>query len=446
MKPSWTGSMKKTTRPPLTINQLPAEMVLLGGLVIDALQENIFQADLVIRNGVIDYIGSRSVYSSTADIIDITGHYIAPGFFDMHVHFREPGNEEAENLMSGADAALAGGFTGVAMMPNTSPPIDNVELFNQLENKISGHLVDVHAIPAVTAMRSGEVLSDMAALTRAGALAFTDDGSGLQKGEVMKQALKTASALHTAILVHAEDESFATGVINESTVSRDLNLPGISNLSESVMVARDILIAETLSAKVHFQHVSTLEAVELIRQAKRRHLKVTAETAPHYFALTDESTRSLSADFKMKPPLRTESDRQAIIRGLADGTIDAIATDHAPHRTEAKALGLAKAPFGVTGLETSLGVGLKYLVEPGLITLVRLVKLMAIGPRHILGMDFDLLKTGKQANLTVFDQSYSWICDAEKHYTRSINSPFKGCELKGRVKLVINKGKYWQPE
>jgi len=426
------------------ILDLPQEVVLTGGRIIDSLNNNIFLADLVIRNGIITYIGLQPEYSPTAKVLDITGKYVAPGFFDMHVHFREPGNESAEDLFSGANAAMAGGFTGVGMMPNTSPAIDNAELLMLLEAKIQNHLVEVHAIPSVTSLRAGETLSDMDSLVQAGALAFTDDGSGLQKGEVMKLAMQNAAKLQKPILVHAEDESFATGVINESTVSRELNLPGISNLSESVMIARDILISETYNAPVHFQHISTKEGVELVRQAKKKGLKVTCETAPHYFSLTDENTRTLSPNFKMKPPLRADADRLAIIKGLQDGTIDAIATDHAPHRKEAKALGMLKAPFGVTGLETALAVSVKYLLEPGLLSLGELISKLSIGARKILGLDFDLLKPGKAANLAIFDLNTSQQFDSTKGFSKSINSPFNGENLPGKICAVINKNRYWE--
>jgi len=426
------------------ILDLPQETVLTGGKIIDAVNNNIYSGDVVIRDGFITYIGLQPEYSSQAKVIDVSGKYISPGFFDMHVHFREPGNETAEDLFSGANAAMAGGFTGVGMMPNTSPAIDNTALLLELEARVKDHLVEVHAIPSVTSLRAGDSLSDMDSLVKAGALAFTDDGSGLQKGEVMKMAMCNAARLHKPILVHAEDESFTTGVINESSVSRDLNLPGISNLSESVMIARDILISETFNAPVHFQHISTREGVELVRKAKKAGLKVTCETAPHYFSLTDEKTRSLSPDFKMKPPLRTEMDRLAVIKGLEDGTIDAIATDHAPHRKEAKDLGILKAPFGVTGLESAFSVSLKYLVEPGHLSLSQLISKLAVGARKILGLDFDLLKTGKAANITVLDLNISGQFDSAKCFSKSTNSPFKGEVLPGGIHTVINKYRYWE--
>jgi len=426
------------------ILDLPQEVVLTGGKIVDAINNNTYLGDIVISNGIITYIGLQPAYSSQAKVIDISGKYISPGFFDMHVHFREPGNESAEDLFSGANAAMAGGFTGVGMMPNTIPAIDNAELLSELEYRIKDHLVEVRAIPTVTTLRGGEVLSDMDSLVKAGALAFTDDGSGLQKGEVMKMAMLNAVKLNKPILVHAEDESFTNGVINESSVSQDLKLPGISNLSESVMIARDILISETFNAPVHFQHVSTREGVELVRKAKKAGLKVTCETAPHYFSLTDEKTRSLSTDFKMKPPLRNEIDRLAVIKGLEDGTIDAIATDHAPHRKEAKDLGLLKAPFGVIGLESAFSVSLKYLVEPGHLSLPQLISKLAIGARKILGLDFDLLKTGKFANITILDLNISGQFDSAKCFSKSINSPFKGEVLPGGIHTVINKYRYWE--
>lgn len=425
------------------IENLPEELVFFGGFVVDVLNDRVFKADMVISSGVISYIGSNAKHTDSAKKIDITGKFIAPGFFDMHVHFREPGNELAEDIISGSNAAMAGGFTGVGMMPNTIPAIDNAELLKLLESKAESHLVEVHAIPAVTCLRSGETLTDMHSLVQAGALAFTDDGNGLQKGEVMKKALLTAGLLSKPLLVHSEDESFAQGVINESSVSKALGIPGISNLSESVMIGRDILIAESLNSAVHFQHVSTREGVELIRRAKRAGTRVTAETAPHYFSLTDEKLRSRSPDYKMKPPLRTTQDVGEIIRGLQDNTIEVIATDHAPHLKSAKDLGLMKAPFGVTGLETALVIGIKYLVEPGYLSLVQLIKKLSVGARKILGLDFELLQIGKSANLTVFDTVSEWKVDSSLFYTKSANSAFNGEIVKGRVHIVINKNKIW---
>lgn len=421
---------------------LPEHVIIKGGTIIDAFKGKEYKSDIEIKNGKIEKI-AENIDSTTATVIDANGKYISQGFFDMHVHFREPGNEQAENIISGSNAAMAGGFTGVAMMPNTNPCIDNKFIFNDIKARCRNLLVDCHPIPAATVGRKGEVITEMAELVEAGALGFTDDGSGIQSAEAMRGALEYASMFETPVMVHSQDNTLFGGHMNESEVSTMLGMPAIPNLAEDIMIARDILILEYTGGKLHIQHVSTWRAIDIIRKAKKKGLNITCEVTPHHFSLTDEKVETFSTDYKMSPPLRSREDVDAILEGLKDGTIDAIATDHAPHAPEKKNVEFEFAPFGVIGLETALSAGIKFLVEPGILTLSELVKKLAVAPRQILNLEADLLEEGKNANIVVFDTDTEWTVDRFKMKSLARNTCYNGEEFKGKVHITINNGKIY---
>lgn len=415
--------------------------ILKNGTIIDPVSGKKYVSDIKIVDGKIDTI-KKNIEPKTNDmIIDVEGKYVTCGFFDMHVHFRDPGYEQAENLVSGSNAAMAGGFTGVALMPNTTPCVDNKFIFNEVEMRAKNSLVEIHQIPAVTIGRKGEAIVEMSELVENGAIAFSDDGTGIAKGETMRRALEYTSMFDVPVLAHSEDVSFVEGVMNEGYMSTILGMAGISSVSEETMIARDILLAEYTGGKVHFQHVSTIGGVELVREAKKKGLNVTCEVTPHHFSLSDKMVETFSTDYKMKPPLRADEDVKAMLDGLKDGTIDAIATDHAPHTPESKNIEFDYAPFGVIGLETSFAVGIKNLVETNVLTLEEFIQKLTVNPRKILNLDYDLLKEGKDANLTIFDTKTEWKVDRMKFNSLSRNTAFANEELKGEIFGVINKSK-----
>ncbi|MBN1968592.1 MAG: dihydroorotase [Candidatus Delongbacteria bacterium] len=399
--------------------------------------------DIKIENGIITKIGVISDCENF-EIIDGTDKITTQGFFDMHVHFREPGFEDAEDLITGSNAAMAGGYTGIAMMPNTEPSIDNVEIFRNLKIKCKDFLVDCHPIPAITRMRKGDEIVDMESLLDAGALGFTDDGTGIQKSKISLDSLIKSSNLKFPIMVHSQDNSFGNGAMNEGTVSKKHNIPGILNLVEDLMICRDIMLAEYSGGHLHIQHISTIGAVEMVRNGKKRGINITAEATPHHFSLTDMKLAILNTNFKMAPPLRTEEDRLAVIEGLKDGTIDTITTDHAPHTIEKKSLDFVKAPFGVTGLETALGVSIKYLVNNGAIDLSDLIFKLSINPRKILKLDYELVKVGKKANLVIFDTKTEWVVSEDKFLSKSVNNSYLGETLYGKIHYTINNNKIFR--
>ena len=425
-------------------SELSENCLVKGGTVIDLVAGTELKKDILIVNGVIDKIEDNLEISDNCEAVDATGKYVSVGFFDMHVHFREPGNEQAENIITGTNGAMVGGYTGVAMMPNTKPCIDNKFIFNDIKSKCQNLLVDAFQIPAVTVGRKGETIVEMAELVENGAVAFTDDGSGIQKSSSMRGALEYSKMFDVPILVHAQDETFESGVMNESVNSTILGMAGIPNLSEDIMVARDILIAEYTDGRAHFQHVSTKGSVELIRNAKKKGLKITAEVTPHHFSLTDDKIETFSTDYKMAPPLRTREDVDSILEALKDGTLDAIATDHAPHAPELKNVEFDYAPFGTMGVESAFSAGMKYLVKTGVLNLAEYLAKITVNPRKILNLDYDLIKVGKKANLTIFDTDTKWTVDRYKLKSLSRNTCFHGEELDGKVYCVINNGKIFK--
>ena len=374
-------------------------------------------------------------------IVDARGRIVTPGLIDMHVHLREPGFEHKETIETGCQAAVCGGFTAVCCMPNTRPVNDHRNITKYiLDRAAKAGLARVYPVAAITQGLEGRVPCDYEDLKKAGAVAISDDGRPLVDSRLMRQALEKARTLGLAVVSHCEDPYLAEGgTINEGPVARDLGVYGIPNASESIMVLRDIALSELTGAPVHIAHVSTRESVQAIRSAKTRGVAVTAETAPHYALLTDEAVRTHGADAKMNPPLRSEKDRQSIRQGLADGTIDCIATDHAPHSPEEKAAGLENAPNGIIGLETALAVSLS-LVADGTLTLAGLIAKMSTQPARILGIPCGL-KPGMPADITLIDPGLAFTIDASLFRSRSRNSPFVGMQVVGKAVLTMVGGR-----
>lgn len=415
--------------------------LLKGGRVLDPASKMDADVDLIIEKGRIQKIGTVNAKSFSGKTVDCRGKVIVPGLIDMHVHLREPGREDQETIQSGCEAAMAGGFTAVCCMPNTNPPIDCRGQVEFIKERAEGFLVDVHPIAAITVGRMGEQLTEMGELVEAGAVGFSDDGTHIQNSGILRRALEYARIFDKPIVDHCEDLTLSgEGVMNEGLVSTVLGLRGMPSISEEVDVARDLLIAEYTSGKIHIAHVSTKGSVQLIREAKSRGISVTAETCPHYLFLTDEAVRSFDTNTKMKPPLRSDEDRKALIDGLKDGTIDVIASDHAPHAVEEKDTEFDAAAFGIIGLETSMGLILTHLVERGVLTLEQVLAKTAINPRKILGLSTNGIQEGKEANLTVIDVNRRWKVDKSQFASKSRNTPFDGWELKGKAAGLVNKG------
>ena len=394
---------------------------------------------LIIVNGKIEKIGKLdSNDEKEAKVFDLKGKVVAPGFFDMHVHLREPGREDEETVVTGCNAAAYGGFTGVACMPNTEPAIDSAEVVNFILKQAKNHLVNVYPIGAATIGRKGEVISPMAELFEAGAVGFSDDGVAIKTASVLRRAMEYSSMYNTPIIEHCEDETLAGGSMNEGINSTLLGLPPLSSVAEDLIVGRDILMAEYTGGRVHIAHISSKKSVELVREAKSRGIVVTAEATPHHFTLTDDAVKSYDTNTKMNPPLRTQSDLNAILDGLKDGTIDCIASDHAPHSIEEKEAEFQFAPNGVIGLETQIGLAFSELYHKKVLTLTQLIEKLAINPRKILNLSIPEFKVGETANLTILDPDAVWTVDISKFKSKSRNSPFNKRLLTGRAVGVIN--------
>jgi len=396
------------------------------------------KSDLLIEDGIIKSIGNLSEKDiSDVKIYNFEKMYCLPGLFDMHVHFREPGREDEETIESGSNAAAAGGFTEVACMPNTNPAIDSAEVVKLILEKSKNHLVNVHPIGAVSLGRKGENLSPIAELVESGAVAFSDDGTAVKTSSLMKSALEYCKMFDKVIIDHCEDHSLSDGAMNESLNSTQLGLPPLPSVSEDLIVARDILLAEYTDSQVHIAHISSKTAVDLVRYAKSKGIKVTAEAAPHHFSLTDDALKTYDTNFKMSPPLRTEDDRLAIIEGLKDGTIDCIASDHAPHSIEEKEMEFIYAPNGIIGLETQLALSLE-LVSNNILSLEDIVLKLSINPRKILNLAIPRFEIGESANFTIVDLEKIWTVDLSKFKSKSRNSPFDKRLFKGASVAVIN--------
>ena len=421
-----------------------ATLLIRGGRVIDPAQDIDRIADLRIVDGRIAGIGPGETGAGRADeTIDAAGMIVTPGLIDMHVHLREPGREEDETIASGTRAALAGGFTSVACIPNTEPPIDTQAAVEFIHQKAArADTCNVFVVACVSRNREGKELAEIGQLVEAGAVAFSDDGAPVSDAELMRRALEYCSMFGKTILAHEEVlELSRGGVMNEGLVSLLLGLGGMPAAAEEVMIGRDTALAESTGGRLHVMHVSTAGGVALVRAAKARGVRVTAEACPHHFTLTDESLRTFDANCKMSPPLRTAADVEAIIAGIADGTIDCIATDHAPHAREKQMLELDRAPFGILGLETAIGLSVMRLIVPGHLGWPRLVEAMSTLPARILGLDRGTLRTGSPADVTIIDPDRTWKVDVRSFRSKSINSPFDGWTLRGRAVATIVGGR-----
>lgn len=416
------------------------KLLLKNGYVVD--EANGFEgtADILAEDGKIVKC-APNLRAEADEVIDCSGKHIIPGICDMHVHFRDPGQTHKEDIISGSEAAAAGGVTAVACMPNTSPVIDNAETVKYVIDKAKGAKIKVYPIGCITKGQLGEELCDYNELKNAGCVAVSDDGKPVRNARMMATAMVKAHYAGLRVISHCEDpDIIAGGIINSGAVSKELGVKGMHRMSEDTQTAREVVMAGDLEMPIHIAHISTFSSMMIVRLAARCGIMVTSETCPHYFTLTEEMLMSRDADYRMNPPLRTDRDVTAITEGVCDGTIDCIVTDHAPHAPEEKA-DFDKAPNGVVGLETSLAATLTQLYHTGKIPLKRIVRLMCVNPRKILGIPGGSFTEGAPADITVFDINEEWVVDPEKLHGKSKNTCFKGMTLKGRVKMTIVDGK-----
>ena len=413
-----------------------------NGHIIDPANAVDEKLDLLVSGGRIAKLGKPgSISAGDAQVIDAAGKLVVPGLIDMHVHLREPGFEYKETIATGTAAAKAGGFTSVCCMPNTNPVNDNRSITEFILSQARDASARVYPIGAITKGSKGEELAEMGELRAAGCFAVSDDGKPVMNASIMRRALEYSKIFDMLIISHCEDSALAAkGVMNEGVVSTELGLRGIPRAAEDVMTIRDILLAELTGGRLHIAHVSTVGSVRMVKDAKSRGVKVTAETCPHYFTLTDEAARGYNTMAKMNPPLRTAEDVAAIKQGLKDGTIDAIATDHAPHGMDEKAGEFDYAPFGIVGLETSLGLTLK-LVDENVLSLSEAIRKLSVNPAAILKIDKGALAAGSDADITIIDPGAAWTVDSSRFKSKSRNTPFNGWKLKGRAVRTIVGGR-----
>ena len=410
---------------------------------VQQLQDNgqLAPCEIEITDGKISAVGV-DLTKENAKQIDGKGNIVVPGFIDVHVHLREPGGEAKETIETGTKAAARGGYTTVCSMPNTKPVPSTKEIMDQIQQKIEEKSV-IRVLPYASISKdlSGTELAEMAALKEAGAFAFTDDGVGIQTASVMLEAMKEAARLNMAIVAHCEDNSLIYGgVMHDGSVNLDLNLPGIPSVCESVQIARDLLLAEAAGCHYHVCHVSTKESVRVIRDAKRAGIHVTAEVSPHHLLLDENDIKENDADFKMNPPLRAIEDKEALIEGLLDGTIDFIATDHAPHTKEEKANGMENAPFGIVGLETAFPLLYTYFVKKGICTLKQLIDWMTIKPAEVFQLPYGEIALNKSADLTLLNLEETFQIDRSTFLSKGKNTPFDKWEVNGKVTMTIFEG------
>ena len=423
---------------------MPQALLIRGGRVIDPSARLDAKVDILIENGRIAQIGD-SLKAKNAEVFDATGCVVTPGFIDIHTHLREPGREDKETIATGSQAAAAGGFTAVCAMPNTTPVNDSASTTRFIvETAKREAIVRVYPIGAITRGSKGEELSEYGDLKSAGCIAVSDDGRPVQNARVMRRALEYARTFGLPVIDHCEDLDLSKGgAMNEGAVSVAMGIPSAPHVSETIMVERDVLLAEFTGSHVHIAHISTARAVDAVRRGKARGVRVTAEATPHHLTLTDEAVRAHDYDpvTKMNPPLRSEEDRQAVIAGLIDGTIDAIATDHAPHTTEEKICEFDCAAFGIVGLETAFALCHDRLVKSGALDLTRLVQLLTAGPARALGLPGGALEKGQPADITIFDPAEVRTVKPESFRGKSRNSPFVSMTLTGWPVATIVDGR-----
>lgn len=417
-------------------------ILLRGGRIVDPSQKLDGPADLLLVDGKVEKLGKSLGAPDGAEVIELGGKVVAPGLIDLHVHFREPGQEDLETVATGAMAAVAGGFTSVCAMPNTDPVTDNQAAVGFIVRQAQrAAMARVYPIGAITLGQKGEKLAEFGEMVGAGAVAVSDDGKPVVSSHMMRTALEYARTFGIPVADHCEEPTLsAGGVMHEGIVSTRLGLKGIPAAAEEIMVARDIILAELTGGHVHLCHMSTRGSVELIRRAKDKGLKVTAEATPHHFALTHERCEGYDTNAKMNPPLREAADREAIRQGLKDGTIDVISTDHAPHHYDAKEREFDDAPNGIIGLETSFGLAMTHLVHGGLLSLSELIARMSTEAAKIFRLQGGTLRAGSPADVVVIDPNRKWTVDPAKSFSKSRNTPFAGTELVGRVEMTIVRG------
>jgi dihydroorotase len=413
-----------------------------GGRVIDPSRGTDGIADVYLTDGRVEAVGLNIVGEDGCTVVEAAGKVVAPGFIDLHTHLREPGQEDVETVATGAMAAAAGGFSAVCAMPNTDPVTDNQAAIGFIVSQAQrAGRARVYPIGAISLGQKGQQLAEFGELVGAGAVAVSDDGKPVMSSHLMRTALEYARTFGIPVADHCEDMTLAQGgAMHEGLVSTRLGLKGIPAAAEEIMVARDIILAELTGGHVHLCHMSTRGSVELIRRAKEKGIRVTAEACPHHFTLTHERCEGYDTNAKMNPPLREAEDREAIRRGLKDGTIDVIATDHAPHHYDAKEREFDDAPNGIIGLETALGLAVSELVETGLLTLPELVARMSTLPARIFGLPGGTLSVGAPADVVVFDPKARWTVTPSTFFSKSRNTPFTGRELTGRAELTIVRG------
>ncbi len=414
-------------------------MIIRNGTLV--LRNSVEKKDILVENGKIVKIAD-SIPANGGEELDAAGKYVFPGLIDMHVHLREPGFERKEDIESGAKAAIKGGFTQICCMPNTNPVTDNkvvVSYIKAREKEVN--LCKIHPIGAITKGSKGEEMAAIAGMKKAGAVAISDDGVAVKNARLMRLAMEYAKGFDIKCLCHCEDKDLVDGgVVHEGLSATIAGLKGIPRAAEDVIIAREISLAETLDAPVHICHVSTYSGVRMIRDAKKAGIKVTAETCPHYYSVTDEIIRTYDTNTKVNPPIREEIDKQAILEGLKDGTLDCIVTDHAPHHADDKNVEYDLAAFGISGIETSFGFAITYLYKAGVLSLSEIAEKMSYNPAKILGLDGGEITEGGVADLMVADIDEAWTVDSSKFVSKGKNTPFNGYKLFGAVKYTIVNG------
>jgi dihydroorotase len=414
-------------------------LILSGGRIIDPSQGLDLVGDVVLVNGRIDYVGSRVGVAETAELVDCNGYIVSPGFIDVHCHLREPGREDVETIATGARAAAAGGFTAVCAMPNTDPVCDNQAAVGFVVRQAhAARGARVYPIGAISVGQKGEALAEMGEMVAAGAVAVSDDGRPVASAHLMRTALEYARTFNVPVVDHCEEPTLAAGgAMNEGVISARLGLRGIPSEAEEIMAIRDILLSRRTGGHVHLAHMSTRGSVELIRWGKDRGINVTAEVCPHHLSLTEEAVGAYNTNAKMNPPLRTAQDVQALADALRDGTIDVVATDHAPHHYDEKEREFADAPNGIVGLETALAVVVTNLVDGGYLDYGELIDRMSVAPAKIFHLPGGSLSRGRPGDVTVFDPQMQWVVDPSQFLSKGRNTPYAGRKLRGRAVCTV---------
>ena len=420
---------------------LKGSLLIKNGWVVSPADDINGVRDVLIAGNKILKTG-RSLKASAEHVLDARGLVVCPGLIDMHVHFREPGFEDKETIKTGADAAAAGGFSAVACMPNTNPPVDSEAVVQFIVDRAKRAKAKVYPVGAITKGQEGKALAEIGLMRRAGIVGISEDGKTVMDSSLMKNAMRYCRMDDTLIICHCEDHTLSEGgIVNEGRVSCRLGMKGVPKAAEEIIVARDLMLARDTGARIHIAHVSTKGSVELIRRAKKARIRVTAETAPHYLTLTDKEIETFNPNLRVNPPLREKEDVQALIQALKDGTIDAIATDHAPHTVDDKDQEFDLVPNGIIGLETAVGVILTELIHKKKITLSRMVELMSVNPARILRVEGGRLKEGAAADVTLLDLGKRWTVEAGKFQSKARNTPFEGWGLVGKAVATVVEGK-----